>query len=216
MLVQSTGTGVVLVLPGGAQVGVTGSAQSGFTPVRYNGTDGWAYFDLSERFCARHLCTTFLRNRHRNPLCHQQSQPPLGAGASFGVQTVIPSGAAVGITGNQSNGYFPGPLQRHGRVRCGLLPEYHTTRKRDPATILGSVIETRYATSNLNFRSGAGISFGVLGVIPSGGEVGITGNQSNGYFPGPLQRHQRLRRCELPEHLLAGKHHAATAILRDR
>ncbi len=39
----STSNSVILVMPNAAQVGVTGSAQSGFTPVRYNGTNGWAY-----------------------------------------------------------------------------------------------------------------------------------------------------------------------------
>ena len=39
----STSNSVLLVMPNGAEVGVTGSAQNGFLPVRYNGTDGYAY-----------------------------------------------------------------------------------------------------------------------------------------------------------------------------
>ena len=39
----STSNSVLLVMPDGAEVGVTGSVQNGFLPVRYNGTDGWAF-----------------------------------------------------------------------------------------------------------------------------------------------------------------------------
>ena len=87
----------------------------------------------------------------------------------------------VGITGNQSNGYFP---VRYNGVDGFASATYLTTSAPgSSAPPSSTVVETRYATTSLNLRSGAGTSFGVLTVIPSGGEVGITGNQSNGYFP---------------------------------
>ena len=41
----STSTAVLAVMPGGASVEITGAPQSGFYPLRYNGTQGWASGD---------------------------------------------------------------------------------------------------------------------------------------------------------------------------
>jgi uncharacterized protein YraI len=34
---------IILVMPAGAKVVLTGDEQNGFVPVSYDGTDGWAY-----------------------------------------------------------------------------------------------------------------------------------------------------------------------------
>ncbi|MEZ4500813.1 MAG: SH3 domain-containing protein [Thermomicrobiales bacterium] len=53
----------------------------------------------------------------------------------------------------------------------------------EPEPTTAPTAETRYATTSLNLRSGAGTSFGVLTVIPSGAAVTVTGGQTNGYVP---------------------------------
>ncbi len=104
----SMSSSVLLVMPGGAQVGVTGSPQNGYTPVRYNGTDGWAY--------SQYLSATEPGGNEPEPTTAPTAETRYattslnlrsGAGTSFGVLTVIPSGAAVTVTGGQTNGYVP-------------------------------------------------------------------------------------------------------------
>ncbi|MGD9712836.1 MAG: SH3 domain-containing protein, partial [Thermomicrobiales bacterium] len=105
---SSTSSNVLLVLPNSAQVGVTGSPQNGFTPVRYNGTNGWAY--------SQYLSATEPGNSEPDPTVAPATETRYatasvnlrsGAGTSFGVLTVVPSGQAVTVTGGQTNGFFP-------------------------------------------------------------------------------------------------------------
>jgi len=180
----STTSSVLLVMPGGAQVGVTGNPQNGFTPVRYNGTNGWAY-------------SAYLTDSEPGS---GEPPPPSGevissawvidgalnlrasASTSSSVLLVMPGGAEVGVTGSPQNGFTP---VRYNGVNGWAYSAYlsDTEPGDDPAPDPGVDEETRYATAALNLRSGAGTSFGVLTVIPNGAAVTVTGSQQNGYFP---------------------------------
>jgi uncharacterized protein YgiM (DUF1202 family) len=180
----STASNVLLVMPNGAQVGVTGSPQNGFTPVRYNGTNGWAYSQYlsstqpgTQPTPGTVISTAWVIDGSLN----LRSSPS----TSSSVLLVMPNGAEVGVTGSPQSGFTP--VRYNGTngwaYSAYLTDEEPGGEEPEPTQEPGGVIETRYATSSLNLRAGAGMSFDVLTVIPSGGEVGITGSQTNGYFP---------------------------------
>jgi uncharacterized protein YraI len=105
----STGDGVIAVMPAGSTVTLTGQASNGFVSVTYQGMSGWAYQSYlgsggssgsgsnsgsgstpSETGTAYTTTAVNLRS---------------GASTSNSVITVVPSGAAVTLTGQSSNGF---------------------------------------------------------------------------------------------------------------
>ena len=101
----STSTRVILVMPVGAAVQLTGAAESGFSGVVYDGTNGWASNDyLSESSSgggsvdpgdgnAGTAYTTDYLNLRTGP------------GLSNSVILVMPEGVEVTLTGEQRNGF---------------------------------------------------------------------------------------------------------------
>jgi len=179
----TTSSSVLLVMPGGAQVGVTGSPQNGFTPVRYNTTNGWAF--------STYLSSTEPGDSEPPPPGEVISSAWVIDGAlnlrassttSSSVLLVMPNGAEVGVTGSPQNGFTP---VRYNSTNGWAYSTYvsDTEPGEDPPPDPGGTEETRYATASLNMRSGAGLSFGVLTVIPRGAAVTVTGSQQNGFFP---------------------------------
>ena len=175
----STSNTVLLVMPNGAQVGVTGSPQGGFTPVRYSGTNGWAY--------SQYLSST--QPGSGNPPGQIISNAWVidgslnlrsGPSTSTNVLLVMPNGAQVGVTGSPQSGFTP---VRYNGTDGFAYSQYLSSTAPGSGSPPGSVIETRYTTAGLNMRSGAGTTFNVLLVIPNGAAVGITGGQTNGFFP---------------------------------
>ncbi|MBX3071262.1 MAG: SH3 domain-containing protein [Thermomicrobiales bacterium] len=179
----STSGGVLLVMPRGAQVSVTGNAQSGFTPVQYNGTSGWAYTE--------YLTST-------NPGSSATATPGAvisnawvtggalnlrsGPSTSNSVILVMPNNAQVGVTGTAQNGFTP---VRYNGANGWAYSQYLTSSGAGATSTPdgGLVLETRYTTAGLNLRSGPSTTSTVLLVIPSGAAVSITGSQTNGFFP---------------------------------
>ncbi len=180
----STSSSVLLVLPNNAQVGVTGSPQNGFTPVRYNGTNGWAY--------SQYLSSTqpgagstpspgaVISNAWViDGTLNLRSSPSLSAS----VLLVLPNGAQVGVTGSAQNGFLP---VRYNGTNGWAASQYLSSTQpggTDPDPTVAPATETRYTTASVNLRSGAGTSFGVLTVVPAGAAVTVTGGQTNGFFP---------------------------------
>ncbi|CAN5806978.1 hypothetical protein BH20CHL4_BH20CHL4_07170 [soil metagenome] len=88
---------VITIMPQGATVQLLGETQSGFARVKYASYDGWAYASYLDMPGApdNSARTTALLNLRT------------GAGPSYLVILVMPSGAAVTITGEIQNGYMP-------------------------------------------------------------------------------------------------------------
>lgn len=179
-----TSNSVLLVMPNNAQVGVTGSPQSGFTPVRYNGTNGWASSQYLSSTAPGATATPTSGTVLSNAWVSSTGGLNLrsGPGTTNGVLLVIPNGAQVGVTGSPQSGFTP--VRYNGTNGWASSQYLSSTQPGASATpTSGSVIETRYATAGLNMRSGAGTTFSVILVIPSGAAVSITGGQTNGFFP---------------------------------
>ena len=97
-----TSNSVLLVLPDAAEVGILGSSQNGFYPVRYNGVDGWAtadYLDFGGSASPSDAGLTLYADGTLNLRS--------GPGTGFGVLLVIPGGGAVETTGSSENGFWP-------------------------------------------------------------------------------------------------------------
>ncbi len=108
----STSNGIRLVIPRGAKVDVMGSAQGGFTPVRYSGTKGWA--------SSSYLTGSAPGGSTSNPGSNSGSTTVIetlvatanvnmrtGPGTSFQVLRVVTRGAEVGVTGSAQGGFLP-------------------------------------------------------------------------------------------------------------
>lgn len=168
---------VVTVMPDGATVTITGSLTNGYYPVRYGNLTGYAFAD-------------FLRiGSNPTPTPTTQTATVIdgalnlrsGPGTTYSVVTVMPDGATVIITGAQQNGFYP---IRYGNLTGYAFAEFlqiggtpSTPTPTQPTT------RTAWTTANLNLRSGAGLGFGVITVIPNGGQITVTGNATNNYYP---------------------------------
>ncbi len=129
-----------------------------------------------------------------------------GPGASFGVIRSLPSGATVDVMGAAQNGFLPVRYQgtkgwastTYLRIGAGSTPTATpVTPTATPVTPTATPVSpTATATpgdtvigtgtvnvARLNFRSGPGTSFGVIGVLNSGTRVDLLGAVQNGFRP---------------------------------
>lgn len=91
----STGAAVLLVLPDGAQVTLLGETSDGFSKVRYQGTDGWAYSTYLSTGGGSTTATVI------DGALNLRSS----ASTNASVLTVMPNGAQVTLLGETSNGF---------------------------------------------------------------------------------------------------------------
>lgn len=108
----STSNGARLVIPSGAKVDVMGGAQSGFTPVRYNGTKGWASSSYlsgsapggsSSSSGSNSGSTTVIDTLVATANVNMRTGP----GTSYRVVRVVARGTEVGVTGSAQGGFVP-------------------------------------------------------------------------------------------------------------
>ncbi|HEV2066996.1 MAG TPA: SH3 domain-containing protein, partial [Thermomicrobiales bacterium] len=172
----STSDAVLLVMPAGASVTLTGNSANGFVSVDYNGTAGWAY--------QSYLDTGDTPS---------QPVPPSGASAvttadlnvrssaslSAPVILVMPAGSTVAITGSVQNGFYP--VTYSGQAGWAFA-DYLTSGSSDDDG--GSSGETGVArvTEALNLRTGPSTANGVITVMPAGTTITLTGNSANGFL----------------------------------
>lgn len=105
-----------------------------------------------------------------------------GPGTSYGVITVIPEGAAVETTGTVQAGFSP--VTYNGRSGFASA-DYLSSGGGAPGNgtvSSGGPTGTRYVTDGaLNFRSGPSTTDGVIGLLPNGAAVVLTGETANGF-----------------------------------
>lgn len=147
---------IILVMPEGASVTVTGSPSQGFLPVTYNGTSGWASSDFLTRggetpppAGVSGLVTTDLNLR---------AQPSTAAQ----ILTVIPAGSSVTVTGAASAGFLPvvyagtSGWAAADYIRSGANPDWRTT-------------------TDVNFRELPALDARILAVLPAGTGLAYAG-----------------------------------------
>lgn len=177
---------VIVVMPAGAGVVITGTSSNGYLSITWSGYQGYAHGD-------------WIRQTGSTP---QPSTPPTpaagtavttdalnmraGAGTNFTVLTVIPRGTTVTLTGKSANGFYGVTWSgRTGwassdylRVATGTPPAPSTPAPTQPP----ASGKTAVTTDDLNMRSGAGLGNAVILVIPRGATVSLTGQSSNGFL----------------------------------
>lgn len=171
---------VITVMPSGATVSVTGSAQSGFLPVSWNGSNGWASADYLTTGGGSDVPATSGSGQTTAALNFRS-----GPGTGYGIITVIPAGGTVSLTGAESAGFLEAVYNgSQGWVSAdyittgGSAPAPQPDPEPNPGTVTGSA----WTTASLNLRSGPGTGYSALTVMPSGTTVDLTGESSNGFL----------------------------------
>lgn len=169
----SLSNSVILVIPMGDQVTLTGESRNGFRSVSYNGRDGW----VSAEYLAISKAAP-----SSNTAAHVTEALNLRSGPSTSnpVIVVMPAGANVVITGQSSNGFL---AITWGSYRGYASGEWITTTGSAPAPAPGTpTTGTAVTTDALNLRTGAGTSYTVVAVMPRGATVQLTGKSANGFY----------------------------------
>ena len=189
-----TNNPVILVMPSGASVMLTGETNNGFSALTYNGRSGWA--------ASQYLSG----GGSAPPPTNGGSSPgPTGsatvntnglnlrsqASTSSGVMAVMPNGAGVTLTGQRQNGFVS--VTYNGQ--SGWAYEQYLTVGGTPApspspspspnpnpNMPSPGSGLAFTTTSLNLRSGASRSSGVLAVMPAGAQVQLTGVAQNGFY----------------------------------
>lgn len=170
---------ILLVMPVGVSVTVTGDAQNGFYPVTYQGTSGWAHGDW--------LSISGESGSSGTGTAVTTANLNLRAGASYNdhVLTVIPYGATVTVNGGAQNGFYPVTYNGTAGWSHGdyLTVSGQPNAAAEPAPVNNTSTGTAVTTANLNLRSGASYNDRVLTVIPQGAQVTLNGDPQNGFYP---------------------------------
>src|SRR5690606_30603825 len=180
------GTAVILVIPRGATVSLTGQSSNGFLQVTYSGRTGWASAEWL-RVSGGSVPTPAPTPK---PTQTPTPAPPVtetkgtaivteplnmrtGAATTNPVILVIPASARVTLTGKSSGNFLQ--VTYSGRTgwahKDWIRPENTETRPTSSARV----------TETLNMRSGPATSYSVVTVMPAGATVVLTGQQSNGF-----------------------------------
>ena len=162
---------VVTVIPTGATVTLTGQESNGFRSVSWNGQSGWAF-------------ATYLSVDSPTPSPNETAETTdrvnlrSGPGTTFAVLTVVPNGGIVTLTGQSSNGFRS---VTWGAYTGWISATYLDLGGETPPPTTPPVETNAVTTDNLNLRTGPGVTFGVIAVMPRGSRVVLTGQLSNGY-----------------------------------
>ena len=162
---------VLIVLPKGATVTLTGSERNGFRPVSYNGLSGWAFstylaIDAPPASPRTFATTTDELNLRSGP------------GVAYDVLVVMPRGANVAVTGAVNNGFLPLTYNGYsGWASRDYLQLVTEPAPPSPAVPTGTAV----TTAALNLRSGAGTAYSVITVMPIAARVVLTGQTANGF-----------------------------------
>lgn len=104
----STSNSIILVMPEGSHVDLTGDSRNGFLGVVYRGTFGWAYADYLDGATSSADDGGSLPTGDGGGSATVDSALNLrtGPGTSYDIILVMPGGADVELTGDQANGFY--------------------------------------------------------------------------------------------------------------
>ncbi|MEZ4530773.1 MAG: SH3 domain-containing protein [Thermomicrobiales bacterium] len=180
-----TSYSVILVMPGGSTVTITGALQNGFYPVRYGSTNGYASATYLQIGGTPSSPTPTAPAIDTATVIDGSLNLRSGPGTNYSILTVMPDGATVSITGSLVNGFYP---VRYNGINGYASATYlalssQPTPTSVPNTPTQQPTEPAWTTANVNLRSGPGMNYSVIQVVPSGSAVTVTGSATNNYYP---------------------------------
>lgn len=185
---------IKLVMPAGSTVDIVNRSQNGFYKVVYQGIRGYAHGDYLNfggggSTSGGSTSGNNVSNGGSTGNATVTSSLNLRAGPSTSdrVLLVMPSGASVTLTGQSSNGFLGVTYQgtsgwAHGSY-IGTTGQASNggnsgSGSRDPGS--GNA-GSAWTTTSLRLRSGPSTDNSIILTMPSGAEVTLTGNASNGF-----------------------------------
>ena len=180
---------VLLVMPAGAAVEVTGAAQTGFLPVTYRGTSGFASSDFLTVGGGGSGVTSGGPTGTRYVVDGSLNFRS-GPSTSDSIITVLRAGSAVQLTGEQSNGFAR--VTFNGTTGWAFAQYLSTTggsgTETPPASgsvaVGDSVVGSATVVNGpLNQRRGPGTTYAVITVLPNGTVVEVMGGAQAGFLP---------------------------------
>ncbi|MBA2247082.1 MAG: SH3 domain-containing protein [Chloroflexia bacterium] len=187
-----TANTVLLVIPSGAAVEVTGAAQAGFFPVTYRGTSGFASASFLTIGGGGGSAVTSGGPTGIRYVVDGSLNFRSGPSTSDGVLAVLRAGSAVQLTGEQANGFarvtfngatgwaFAQFLSTTGGSGTGT----GTPAASDGVAVGDSVTGSATVVNGpLNQRRGPGTTFAVIRVLPNGAVVEVMGGAQSGFLP---------------------------------
>jgi uncharacterized protein YraI len=172
---------VVTVIPSGSTVQVTGSAQSGFLPVSWNGSSGWASANyLSVSGSGETSSGSATGSASTTASLNMRSGP----GTGYSIIRVLPAGTTVSLTGQRSGEFVSiAYSSSYGWVSERYLTGGGASAAPAPQPEPAPAVGTATTTAALHLRSGPGSWNASLTVMPSGATVSVTGTARDGWLP---------------------------------
>ncbi len=157
-------TGAIDVIPTGDRLSVTGPAESGFYPVTHGEQAGWAFGDFLALDGPGDGTTAFTTD---------DLNLRAGPSAADEILQVMPAGSDVRLTGEARDGWVA--------VEFGGTAGWAYAAFLDAGGGAVPGADQATVTSELNLRSGPSTTDPVLGVMPAGATVMLTGEEENGF-----------------------------------
>lgn len=185
----STGYSTYGLVPAGSTVNILGSSSNGWTPVNWNGRNGY-------------ISTDYLSATVATPAPAPAPAPAeqvigsaktlfgvnfrSGPGLNNSIYQMIPQGATVNLLSNSVNGWHKVSYAgKTGYVSSPYLALTASNPAPSPAPVVSAPAEPVIGSANtiyaVNFRAGASTGTAVTGVVPQGTKVDLLGASVNGW-----------------------------------
>ncbi|MGO2031149.1 MAG: D-alanyl-D-alanine carboxypeptidase family protein [Glutamicibacter ardleyensis] len=187
------GNRVILTIPRGKSVKLTGSKKSGWYQVTYKSKTGWVSGTYLSNVSMPKSETKKKETKKPSPKPNSSSKKTTanlnmraGAGTSNRVILTIPKGKTVKATGKTKSGWLQVTYKsKTGWVSGTYLSNTSTPKKSKPKTESSpkKKVKTKTTTANLNMRTGNSTKKQVVLTIPKGKKVEIIGSKKSGWYP---------------------------------
>lgn len=106
-----------------------------------------------------------------------------GPGTGYDIITTMPSGASVSVTGASEAGFYPVTYNGLSGYAAGeWLSIGGSAAPSAPVTNDGATGTAYVHSGALNLRSGPGLGYSIITVMPDSASVQLTGEQGNGFY----------------------------------
>lgn len=171
------------ILRSGQQISVTGESKGGWVPVNWNGKDGWVYgIYLTSNATSPAPAAAPAEVAAAAPDAATGSATATtavnvraGASTSTPVLTVLRTGQSIEVTGAAQNGWTP--VLWNGQNAFVFSKYLQSGAAGSPAVQAQEV----YTTDHVNLRTGPGLGYQVVRVLPTNTKITLTGTTQDSW-----------------------------------